>query len=149
MCGFVQDLKPQGVRRMGRHGNYCARPKKTLVFGSPVGECDHLVNLITTPRGVKYVYMILEGTTHRRRTRSGLPALLRAWTIAPGPLATYVRRWPLISASSRTPPSDILWNGRSNALATDCAMDVLPQPGGPTSLWHTCKWESRGSVRTT
>lgn len=54
--------------------------------------------------------------------------------MAPGPLATYVRRWPLISASSRTPPSDIRWNGRSNARAMDCPSEVLPVPGGPTNL---------------
>ena len=72
--------------------------------------------------------------THKRITGSGLPAFLRACTMFPGPLATYVRLWPLISASSRTPPSDIRWNGLSSACAMDCPSDVFPVPGGPTNL---------------
>ena len=52
----------------------------------------------------------------------------------PGPLATYVRRCPLISPSSRTPPSEMRWNGLSSARAMDCPSDVLPVPGGPTNL---------------
>ena len=44
----------------------------------------------------------------------------------------YVRRWPRISASSRTPPKDARTNLRFIALAIDEANDVLPTPGGPT-----------------
>ena len=52
--------------------------------------------------------------------------------IRPGKAPRYVRRWPRISASSRTPPKDILTNFLPNALATLFARDVLPTPGGPT-----------------
>ena len=74
---------------------------------------------------------------YRRMIGSGRPAFLRAWTIEPGPLATYVRRWPRISASSRTPPRDILSKGRPSARAKDAVMEVLPVPGGPTNLIET------------
>ena len=43
----------------------------------------------------------------------------------------YVRRWPRISASSRTPPSDIRTNSRLSARAIDSPIEVLPVPGGP------------------
>src|ERR1700704_4635053 len=56
-----------------------------------------------------------------------------ARTIRPGSAPTYVRRWPRISASSRTPPSDTRTNLRPMARATDSPSDVLPTPGGPTS----------------
>ncbi|AKU74417.1 hypothetical protein ACX55_1 [Francisella tularensis subsp. tularensis] len=44
----------------------------------------------------------------------------------------YVRRCPLISDSSRTPPKAIRTYSRPVALAIDCPIDVLPTPGGPT-----------------
>jgi hypothetical protein len=44
----------------------------------------------------------------------------------------YVRRWPRISASSRTPPSESRTNLRPVARAMLLAMLVLPTPGGPT-----------------
>ena len=72
--------------------------------------------------------------TYSRMTGSGRPAFLSAWTMDPGPLATYVRLWPRISASSRTPPNEMRWNGRSSARAIDCPSDVFPVPGGPTNL---------------
>src|SRR5271154_3736251 len=50
----------------------------------------------------------------------------------PGSEATYVRLWPRISASSRTPPREMRWNLRPRALATDWATLVFPVPGGPT-----------------
>lgn len=50
----------------------------------------------------------------------------------PGILPTYVLRWPLISASSLTPPKDILTNFLSKAAAIPDANDVFPTPGGPT-----------------
>ncbi len=43
----------------------------------------------------------------------------------------YVRRCPRISASSRTPPSDMRTNSRPVARAIDSPIDVLPVPGGP------------------
>ncbi len=46
----------------------------------------------------------------------------------------YVRRWPRISASSRTPPSDRRTNLRFIARAIDLASDVLPTPGGPANV---------------
>jgi hypothetical protein len=39
---------------------------------------------------------------------------------------------PLISASSRIPPREILANSLPVALAIDLPKDVLPTPGGPT-----------------
>src|SRR5947208_729800 len=39
-----------------------------------------------------------------------VPASRRARTSRPGRAPMYVRRWPRISASSRTPPSDMLAN---------------------------------------
>ena len=44
----------------------------------------------------------------------------------------YVLLWPLISASSRIPPREILANSLPVALAIDLPKDVLPTPGGPT-----------------
>ena len=46
----------------------------------------------------------------------------------------YVRRWPRISASSRTPPSDMRTNSRPVARAIDSPIEVLPVPGGPISV---------------
>ena len=43
----------------------------------------------------------------------------------------YVFLWPLISASSRKPPKDILMYFRPKDSATDFPSDVLPTPGGP------------------
>ena len=42
------------------------------------------------------------------------------------------RRWPRISASSRTPPSDWRTNSRPVARAIERPSEVLPTPGGPT-----------------
>ena len=50
----------------------------------------------------------------------------------PGIAPMYVRRWPRISASSRTPPSDRRTNLRPVARAMLFARLVLPTPGGPT-----------------
>ena len=52
--------------------------------------------------------------------------------IRPGIAPTYVRRCPLISASSCRPPSESRTNFRFTALATDRPSDVFPTPGGPT-----------------
>ena len=46
----------------------------------------------------------------------------------------YVRRCPRISASSRTPPSDMRTNSRPVARAIDSPIEVLPVPGGPISV---------------
>ncbi len=45
-----------------------------------------------------------------------MPTLFRFWIIRPGIEPMYVRRWPRISASSRTPPSDMRTNLRLVAL---------------------------------
>ena len=50
----------------------------------------------------------------------------------PGREPMYVRRCPRISASSRTPPSEIRTNFRFIDRAIDCPSEVLPTPGGPT-----------------
>ena len=44
----------------------------------------------------------------------------------------YVRRWPRISASSRTPPTEMRANLRPSDRAIDWPSEVLPTPGGPT-----------------
>ena len=54
------------------------------------------------------------------------------WMMRPGSAPTYVRRCPRISASSRTPPSDMRMNLRLSARAIDLPIEVLPTPGGPT-----------------
>ena len=57
--------------------------------------------------------------------------------IVPGIAPMYVRRWPRISDSSRTPPTDMRTNLRPSARAIDCPSEVLPTPGGPTKqrIW--------------
>ena len=52
--------------------------------------------------------------------------------IVPGIAPMYVRRWPRISASSRTPPTESRTNLRPTVRAIDCPSEVLPTPGGPT-----------------
>ena len=49
----------------------------------------------------------------------------------------YVRRWPRISASSRTPPTESRANFRPSVRAIDWPSEVLPTPGGPTKqrIW--------------
>ena len=41
------------------------------------------------------------------------------------------RRWPRISASSRTPPDEMRAKVRPSARAIDCPSDVFPTPGSP------------------
>src|SRR5207244_1545197 len=60
---------------------------------------------------------------------SMLSARRNAWTIRPGIAPTYVRRWPRISASSCTPPSQRRTNLRSVARAIDWPRLVLHAPG--------------------
>ena len=52
--------------------------------------------------------------------------------IVPGIAPMYVRRWPRISDSSRTPPTEMRANFRPRARAIDLPSEVLPTPGGPT-----------------
>ena len=52
--------------------------------------------------------------------------------IVPGIAPMYVRRWPRISASSRTPPTEMRVNLRPSVRAIDWPSEVLPTPGGPT-----------------
>ena len=61
-----------------------------------------------------------------------VPASRSARMIVPGIAPMYVRRWPRISASSRTPPTETRTNLRPSARAIDWPSDVLPTPGGPT-----------------
>ena len=63
-----------------------------------------------------------------------VPASRSARTSRPGRAPMYVRRWPRISASSRTPPSDMRTNLRPVARAIDSPIEVLPVPGGPISV---------------
>ena len=77
---------------------------------------------------------------------SGLfvPACRIAAMMRPGIEPTYVLRWPMMSASSRTPPSDTRTYLRPVASAIDRAIDVLPTPGGPTRqmIWPVARSES-------
>ncbi len=63
----------------------------------------------------------------------------------------YVRRWPRISASSRTPPSERRTNFLPVARAMLRASDVFPTPGGPTKhrmgpfSFCTSAWTARYS----
>ena len=59
------------------------------------------------------------------------PAFLSPSIILPGIAPIYVFLCPLISASSLTPPRQILTYSLPSAFATDLAIDVLPVPGGP------------------
>ena len=61
-----------------------------------------------------------------------VPTRRMPWMIRPGSAPMYVRRWPRISASSRTPPSETRMNSRPSDRAIDLPSDVLPTPGGPT-----------------
>ena len=61
-----------------------------------------------------------------------LPTRFIAWMMRPGSAPMYVRRWPRISASSRTPPSEMRWKLRPSADAIERPSEVLPTPGGPT-----------------
>ncbi len=71
-------------------------------------------------------------TSSSRNTGLLVPAFLRHWMIFPGSAPMYVLLWPRISASSLTPPREILTNFLPSALAIDFAREVLPTPGGPT-----------------
>ena len=51
--------------------------------------------------------------------------------ILPGNAPMYVLLCPRISASSLTPPNEILTNSLPIDLAIDFPRDVLPTPGGP------------------
>src|SRR3954453_19202085 len=66
---------------------------------------------------------------------SGLfePASRMARMIVPGIAPMYVRRWPRISDSSRTPPTEMRSNARPSERAIDLPSDVLPTPGGPAA----------------
>ncbi len=60
-----------------------------------------------------------------------LPASRMARMMVPGIAPTYVRRWPRISDSSRTPPTLMRMNLRPMARAMLLPRLVLPTPGGP------------------
>lgn len=57
--------------------------------------------------------------------------LKRVYIIVPGIDPMYVLLWPLISASSLTPPKAILANFLPRASAIDFPNEVFPTPGGP------------------
>ena len=61
-----------------------------------------------------------------------VPACFIAEMMRPGMAPMYVRRWPRISASSRTPPRLTRTNPRPMAVAMERPRLVLPTPGGPT-----------------
>lgn len=57
-----------------------------------------------------------------------VPVDLRHCTTLPGMAPTYVRRCPLISATSESPPTEKRKYLRSRALAMDLPTEVLPTP---------------------
>ena len=63
-------------------------------------------------------------TSSSRNTGLPVPALFSDWMTLPGSAPMYVRRWPRISASSRTPPSD-----RRTNLRASRARDGLAERG--------------------
>ena len=67
------------------------------------------------------------------KTKTGLEefAFLIDLIIRPGIAPIYVFLCPLISASSRKPPNDILSYFLPRASAIDFPNEVLPIPGGP------------------
>ena len=66
-----------------------------------------------------------------RNTGLFVPAFFRVWMILPGSAPMYVRRWPRISASSRTPPSDRRTNLRPVARAMLLREAGLADAGRP------------------
>ena len=74
------------------------------------------------------------------------------WIIFPGNEPIYVLLWPLISASSLTPPRAILMYCLPVAVAIDFPKDVLPTPGGPTKhnigpfISLVLFWTARNSI---
>ena len=85
----------------------------------------------TSPRDLPSLETLSISST--RINGSETPLCLSAFTTRPGNEPMYVRRWPLISASSDTPPRLTRSNFLSRHAAIDLAIDVLPVPGGPTS----------------
>src|SRR5262249_45131989 len=77
-----------------------------------------------------------------------VPASRSAGASRPGSAPMWVRRWPRISASSRTPPSDMRTNFRPVARAIDSPIDVLPVPGGPMSVRMAPERRSSGTPRS-
>ena len=71
-------------------------------------------------------------TSSSMNTGSRLPARRTPWMMRPGSAPMYVRRWPRISASSWTPPSETRTNERPRGHAMNSPRLVLPTPGGPT-----------------
>ena len=69
------------------------------------------------------------------RTNTGFvfPAFFIPLIIRPGSAPRYVRRCPLISDSSFTPPRLARMYGRSSASAILRPRLVFPVPGGPTN----------------
>ena len=68
-------------------------------------------------------------TSSSRNTGLFEPAFFSDWMILPGSAPMYVRRWPRISASSRTPPSDSRTNLRPVARAIDLRERGLADAG--------------------
>src|SRR5690242_9364650 len=91
--------------------------------------------------------MLILSTSSSRKTGFDEPAFLSDWTILPGSAPTYVRRWPRISASSRTPPREQRTNFLLSDRAIDLASEVLPTPGGPAKQ-RICPLELSVSTRT-
>ena len=59
------------------------------------------------------------------------PTRRMPWMIRPGSAPMYVRRWPRISASSRTPPSDTRMNSRPSDAGDGLAQRGLADAGRP------------------
>src|SRR4029077_12169963 len=75
-------------------------------------------------------------TSSRRNTGLFVPTFFRLWISLPGIAPMYVRRWPRISASSRTPPSERRTNLRPVARAMLLARLGLADAGRAHEAEH-------------
>ena len=71
-----------------------------------------------------------------RNTGLFVPAFFSDWMSLPGSAPMYVRRWPRISASSRTPPSERRTNLRPVARAMSLRERRLADAGRPDEAEH-------------
>ena len=82
--------------------------------------------------GSPFISLVILSISSIKKTGFLDSHFLNALIILPGLAPIYVLLWPIISAGSFTPPTEILANFLLVAIAIDFASDVLPTPGGPT-----------------
>ncbi len=113
-----------------------------------VVECEVLLRSSTSRRaadGSPRKSVLILSTSSRQKTGLLVLAFFRDWMIFPGRAPMYVRRWPRISASSRTPPRRGARNcapGPGHGLGSD----VLPTPAVPPGRGWDLSSSSPGSA---